>query len=81
MSHNSTSASFKAISELNNLSRPPGYKTFFMLNSIEHEFFSLLINVKMPTILGILTFMRRKNSIHGLFESEKKLIFLIFSYL
>ena len=63
-----------------------GYKTFFMLNSVEHEtlnahkyknskkfglpvysaqislecYFSLLINVKMPTIVGILTFLRRK---------------------
>ena len=31
--------------------------------------FFLLINVKMPTIVGILTFMSRKNSILGLFES------------
>ena len=62
-----------------------GYKTFFMLNSVEHEilnahkyinikkinFFSgsdkprmvffWLINVKMPTTVGILTFMCRKN--------------------
>ena len=61
-----------------------GYKTFFMLNSAEHEIlnthkckninsiislscsdklimlFFLLINVKMPTIVGILTFMSRK---------------------
>ena len=29
-----------------------GYKTFFMLNSAEHDFI-LLINVKMPTIVGI----------------------------
>ena len=64
---------------------PRGYKTYFMLNSVEHEisnahkyknikkfsFFSdsdkpkilffLLINVKMPTIVGILTFMSRKD--------------------
>ena len=32
--------------------------------------FSLLINVKMPTIIGILIFMSRKNSILGLSESE-----------
>ena len=68
------------------LSWPRGYKTFFMLNSAEHEIlithkykkirklnifqaqtkptmlFFLLINVKMPTIVGILTFMSRKNS-------------------
>ena len=33
--------------------------------------FFLLINVKMPTIVGILTFMSRKNNILGLFEYEK----------
>ena len=50
------------------------YKTFFMLNSTEHGIlnaheyknnkpimlFFLLINVKMLTIVGILTFMSRK---------------------
>ena len=41
-----------------------------MLNSTEHDFF-LLINVEMPTTVGILTFMSRKNSIFGLSESEK----------
>ena len=62
---------------------PRGYKTFFMLNSVQHEIlnahkyknmkkkafsdsnkprmlFFLLKNVKMPTIVGILTFMSRK---------------------
>ena len=38
----------------------------------------LLINVKMPTIVGILTFMNRKNSIIGSSESEKNLIFQYF---
>ena len=53
-----------------------GYKTFFVLNSTEHEFqqmkrflalslsdvvFIMLINVKMSTIVGILTFMCRIN--------------------
>ena len=33
--------------------------------------FFLLINVKMPTIVGILTFMSRKNSILSVSESEK----------
>ena len=32
--------------------------------------FFLLINVKLPTIVGILTFMSRKKSIPGLFESK-----------
>ena len=31
----------------------------------------LLINVKMPTIVGILTFMSRKNSMLNLVEHEK----------
>ena len=44
---------------------PRGYKTFSMLNSTEHGIF-LLINVKMPSIVGILTFMGWKNSIIGL---------------
>ena len=34
----------------------------FKLISAEHEIL-LLINVKMPTVVGILTFMSRKNSI------------------
>ena len=43
--------------------------------------FYLLINVKMPTIVGIFTFMSRKNSILNLSEPEKNLNFLKFSYL
>ena len=31
----------------------------------------LLINVKMPTIVGILTVISRKNSVLGLYELEK----------
>ena len=44
-----------------------------MHNSTAHEIF-LLINVKMPTIVGILTFMSAKkiNNIIGLFEPIKK---------
>ena len=52
---------------------PRGYKFFSMLNAAGHEIF-LLINVKMPTIVGILTFMNRKNSIQGLSEPVKSLI-------
>ena len=47
--------------------RARGYKTFFMLNSVEHEIFPL-IDVKMPTIVGILTCMIGKNNILGLTE-------------
>ena len=53
-----------------NMPWPRGCKTFFMLNSIEHEFF-LLINVKMPTIVGILTCMSGENSILGLSEPKQ----------
>ena len=52
------------------ITRPRGYTTFFMLYSVEHEFF-LLINVKMPTVVGILTFMSRKNSILGVYDPKK----------
>ena len=40
----------------------PEVITNAMLNSAVHEFF-LLISFKMPTSVGILTFMSRKNSI------------------
>ena len=42
-----------------------------MLTSAEHDFF-LLVNVKMPTIVGILPFISRKNSILGLSDPEEK---------
>ena len=59
---------------------PQGYKKkIIMLNSAKHEIF--LINVEMPAIVGILTFLSRKNTILRLFESEKKPKFLIFLYL
>ena len=75
-----------------------GYKTFFMLNSAEHEILNaykyenikkfsifsgseksrmllfLLINVKMPTVVGILTFMSRKISSSA--ELSMKIIFI-----
>ena len=50
------------------------------LFSCSTEFF-LLIKVKMPTIVGILTFMSRQNSILGLSYPEKKVNFLILLYL
>ena len=57
--------------------RPRGYKTFFMLNSAVHDFF-LLINVKIPTIVGILIFMSSKSSIIGLSEPKKAAFLYIF---
>ena len=49
---------------------PRGYEAIFMLNSTENEFF-LLINVKMPTIVGILTCISGENSILCLSEPKK----------
>ena len=54
---------------------PRDYKTFFMLNSTEHEIF-LLINVKMPAIVGILTFMSGKKIAFSTYLSLKKAEFL-----
>ena len=59
---------------------PQDYKTFFMLNSTKHEIF-LLINVKMPTFVGIGTFMSAKKNILGLSEHKKSRFFKISLYL
>ena len=48
---------------------PELIKLFSCSNQMSMKFF-LLINVKMPTIVGILIFMSRKNSILGLSEPE-----------
>ena len=55
-----------------------GYKTFFMLKSSEHEIFPA--NIKMPTIIGILIFISRKNFMLSSALQEKGLSwwFLIF---
>ena len=77
---------------------PQGYKTFFILNSVEHEIlnahkykkisrnsaflgpdkprmiFFPRTNVKMPTIVGILTFMSRKNFMLSYAEHKKSFI-------
>ena len=45
-------------------------KLFPCSTQLSMKFF-LLINVKMPTIVGILTFMSGKNSILGLAEPKK----------
>ena len=50
--------------------RPQGYQKNFMLNSRGMNFF-LLVNDKMPTIVGILSLTSRENRILGLSEPEK----------
>ena len=52
---------------------PEVIKLFSYSTQLSMKFF-LLINVKMPTIVGILTFMSRKNRILGLSESENSCI-------
>ena len=49
---------------------PEVIKLFSCSTQLSIKFF-LLINVKMPTIVGIFTFMSRKNSILGLSEPTK----------
>ena len=57
----------------------PRLQKNFMLSSAQLSMkFFLLINVKMPTIYGILTFVSRKNSILNLSEPEKSGILEIF---
>ena len=52
------------------ISGPEIIKLFSCSTELSMKFF-LLINVKMPTIVGILTFMRGKNNILGLSEPKK----------
>ena len=52
---------------------PEVIKLFSCSTQLSMKFF-LLINVKMPTIVGILTFMSRKNSILHLSEPDKSWI-------
>ena len=56
----------------------PGFKTFSMLHSIEHEIYHAY-RFKMPTIVGILTFISMLNTTS---ESLKvgKVYFLPFSF-
>ena len=48
-----------------------GFRRSEKLTGSQAPRFSPLINVKMPTIVGILTFMSRKNSVLGLYEPEE----------
>ena len=48
---------------------PRGYNFFSCSSQLSMKVF-LLINVKMPTIVGVSTFMSRKNSVLGLSVSE-----------
>ena len=58
-----------------NANRPRGHKNISCTIQLSMTFFLPhfpVINVKMPTTVGISTFMSRKNSILGLSEPEKR---------
>ena len=55
---------------------PQGYKTFFIINSTEHEIYPAH-NVKMPTIVAILTFISRISTTSSVGSRKKSLIFHI----
>ena len=59
---------------------PKVIKKILCTTQLSMKFF-LLINVKMPTTVGILTLMSKKTSIISLSKPEKKLNFLIRLYL
>ena len=67
-------SSWKTVTTLSTLQThahlPQVYKKFSCSTKLSMKFF-LLINVRMPTIDGILTSKSRKNSTLGLPESEK----------
>ena len=59
--------------------RPHGFKTFSILNSAEYEIY-LLVNVKMPTIVGILTFISIINTTSERFKARNLFIRRYFSF-
>ena len=64
-------------------SRPRGYKTFFLCSTQLSMKFIMLINVKMPTIVGILIFISRINTTSESLkrEQEKSLFFTILDFM
>ena len=63
---------------LSNFARPWDYQHSFMLNS---TVFIQLINVKMPTIVGILTFNSRIDTVYESLKQEKYLYFNILVFI
>ena len=59
--------------------RPQGYKTFFMQTQLTMKFI-MLINIKMPTTVGILTFISMKNTTSESFRVRKVFIFQHFCF-
>ena len=61
------------------LLRPRVIKPFSYSTQLSMKFF-LLMYVKMPTIVGILTFMSGENSILGLCEPKKAIFLYFYTY-
>ena len=62
------------------VTRSRGYKTFLMLISVEHEIYPAHHNIKMPTIVGILTCISRINTASESFKGRKILNLQHFSF-
>ena len=61
------------------LIRPRGYRTFLCSTQLSMKFI-LLINVKMPTVVAILTFISRKNTSYESLKARKTYLFQHFSF-
>ena len=59
-----------SVSSLREANKPQGYKKIACSTQLSMNFF-LLINVKMPTIVGTLTFCVEEKNLFGLYEPEK----------
>ena len=59
--------------------RPLGYKTFSCSTQLSKKFI-LLINAKMPTVVGILTLISRINTTSECLKARKILVFQHFSF-
>ena len=69
------------LSDTASVFRPRGYKTFFMLNSTEQKKITMLINVKMPTVVGILTFISMINTTSEDLKARKVFIFSVLEFM
>ena len=68
MSFTGTESSYQILCFILESFYKKGLKTFFMRATQLDMKFILLINVKMPTIVGILTFMSKINTSHFVFK-------------
>ena len=74
-----TYAVFRSKAEPNII--PGAYKTFSCATWLSMEFILLINGVKMPTTVGILTFMSRINTSYEWFKARKYFIFQYCSFM